>query len=107
MPIKNLPQKDYYAAIFISERSENLEGYREMDELTLQAAEQIPGYLGYESIKNGNKGIFISYWESLEAIHLWKNDVIHQQAKAKANQWYNFYISQICKVEYTKIKESL
>jgi len=99
--IKPLPQKDYYAVIFISERSENLEGYHEMDILTIQLAEEIPGYLGYESVKDGNKGIFISYWESMDSINQWKNNLIHQQAKSKAKQWYKSYISQICKVELT------
>lgn len=105
MPItRPLPAKDYYAVIFISERSQNLEGYSEMDELTLKLVEEIPGYLGYESIKNGNKGIFISYWESLESIESWKNNSVHLQAKSKANQWYHSFISQICKVEHTQVK---
>lgn len=103
--IKPLPQKDYYAVIFISERTDNLQGYSEMDELTIELAQQINGYLGYESIKNANKGIFISYWESMEAINTWRNNHVHQLAKEKGiKEWYNFYLSQICKVEHSSSK---
>jgi heme-degrading monooxygenase HmoA len=103
--IKTLPPKDYYAVIFISERSDNLDGYQEMDELTIQLANKIPGYLGYESIKSANKGIFISYWESMEAINQWRNHSIHQQAKIMGkNVWYHHYLSQICKVEHCTAK---
>jgi heme-degrading monooxygenase HmoA len=101
---KLLTKKDYYAVIFISERSEKLEGYKEMDELTIQLAQQQKGFIGFENIKSENKGIFISYWESLDAINSWKNNEVHLAAKKMGKEkWYDSVISQICKVEHTYI----
>jgi len=91
-----------FAVIFISEKAETLDGYAEMDELTMNLAATQPGYLGYESVNNGNKGIFISYWESMEAIEAWKKHSTHLVAKNKAHNWYKRYVSQICRVEKNK-----
>ena len=93
------PAKDYYAVIFSSTKTDNLEGYLEMDALTMQLAQEQEGFLGFESCNNGNKGIFISYWKSMEAISQWKQNMIHIQAKNNAVKWYKRYLSQICKVE--------
>ena len=102
---KSIPEKEYYAVIFSSEKSEDMEGYAEMDELTLKLAWDQEGFLGYESSSNGKKGIFISYWESLEAIQIWRKNMTHIQAKSNAYQWHTRYLSQICKVESTKLFE--
>ena len=100
------PLKDYYAVIFSSTRSEDLQGYAEMDKLTLELAAQQQGFLGYENVANGNSSIFISYWESMEAINLWRKNAIHLQAKSKAEKWYKRYLSQICKIEHTHLFEN-
>lgn len=96
---EQLPQSGFYAVIFASEKSENLEGYAEMDEQTMQLASRQEGYLGYETVINANKTIFISYWKDLEAIHNWRINALHKMAKSKAEQWYKRYLSQICRVE--------
>ena len=96
----NIPKAPYYAVIFVSEKSTQLEGYAAMDELTLKLAIAQEGFLGYESVNNGNTGIFISYWESPEAIDRWRKNEIHKEAKSRGAQWYNRYLSQICKVEH-------
>ncbi|HWY10335.1 MAG TPA: antibiotic biosynthesis monooxygenase family protein [Bacteroidia bacterium] len=106
MPWKKIPpQKDYYAVIFASTKSGNIEGYKEMDDLTLNLAQEQPGFLGYESVNNGNSGIFISYWENMQAIGNWRQHSTHLMAKAKADQWYKRYLSQICKVEHSHLME--
>lgn len=98
-----LPQPPYYAVIFVSTRSENLDGYAAMDESTIEKVKQLDGFLGYENIKAGDDGIFISYWESMEAINKWRNDAMHLEAKQKGiNQWYDRFLSQICKVEHSR-----
>ncbi len=99
------PQKDYYAVIFSSTKSDDLEGYEEMDELTMKLAQEQNGFLGYESNSNGNKGIFISYWQSMEDIRVWRSNMTHLQAKSNAKQWYKRYLSQICKVESSHLYE--
>ncbi len=97
--LKNLPEPPYFAAIFISERSDNLDGYDEMDQATLEAVQDIPGYLGFVSLKEGNKGVFISYWNSPAAIELWRKNAMHRSAKEMGKkQWYSRYISQLCEI---------
>ncbi len=106
MPFVNpLPSGNFYAVIFSSTKSANLEGYAEMDELTMKLAAEQPGYLGYESVSNGNTGIFISYWESRAAIDNWRVNATHRMAKGQAHQWYARYLSQICLVESSRLYE--
>lgn len=100
------PQKDYYAVIFSSTKSDDLEGYYEMDELTMKLAQEQDGFLGYESCSNGKQGVFISYWQSMDAINVWRSNMTHIQAKSNAKQWYKRYLSQICKVESSHLFEN-
>lgn len=97
--MSQLPLSGYYAVIFSSEKSDNLQGYLEMDEKTMEIAVKQPGFLGYESVNNNNKGIFISYWQSKEAIENWRINATHLMAKSQAKKWYKRYLSQICFVE--------
>ena len=96
-------QTPYYAVIFSYQRSDDLEGYQEMDQITLQLAQSIKGYLGYEVTGDGKEhAIFISYWKDMESIEKWRKNDIHNQAKQKGKtQWYNWYHSQICRVEHS------
>jgi heme-degrading monooxygenase HmoA len=102
---RTLPANDYYAVIFSSTRSDNSDGYEEMDALTLDLAKGQEGFIGYESLNSGNKGIFISYWTDMGSIEKWRDDATHRMAKSKAGQWYQRYLSQICKVERTHLYE--
>jgi len=91
--------KPYYAIIFTSLLSESIEGYNEMAIKMETLAKQQPGYLGIESAHE-NIGITISYWESLEAIKNWKDNVDHQAAqKIGKEKWYQTYKVRVCKVE--------
>lgn len=99
--VKQFPAGPFYAVIFVSEKSDDLEGYAEMDEKALELASQQPGYLGYVTVSNGNHGIFISYWESREHIERWKHNATHALAKSQARKWYKRYLSQVCKVEHS------
>lgn len=97
---KPLPAPPYYAVIFVSHRSDRLEGYTEMDQITIELAKEQEGFLGYENVKSGDEGIFISYWDSTESIEKWKNHPVHLEAKKSGQKlWYDRYLSQICKVE--------
>jgi len=103
--VKTLPKNHFYAVIFSSTKSENLAGYEEMDKITMDLASQQPGYLGYESVNNNDKSIFISYWENKESIENWRQNAIHKMAKQQAQQWYKRYLSQICLVESSYLFE--
>ena len=95
-----IPGAPYYANIFILTRSEEQDGYRQMDEETLRLVKEMPGFLGYENVNNGRDGIFISYWESMDAINEWRENSIHKEAKQKGKElWYDRYLSQVCKIE--------
>lgn len=102
----SLPKNNFYAVIFSSTKSDTLDGYAEMDEITMKLAKEQPGFLGYESVNNGKGGIFISYWESKEAIENWRKNATHQMAKSNAKNWYKRYLSQICLVESSHLFES-
>lgn len=91
-----------YANIFSYQRSKELDGYDEMGEETLQLVGDVPGYLGCESVDNGaGRTIFISYWESAEAVDVWRNNARHGAAKARGKQWYEAYHSMLVRIEYS------
>ena len=93
--------------MFSYKRGENLEGYLEMDEITLELAKSMPGCLGHESAGDSKELlIFISYWKDMESIENWKRNSTHKEAKAKGkSQWYQWYHSQITKVEHSSYNE--
>ena|ERR1051326_917991 len=99
------PEKDYYAVIFISTKEDDLTGYYELDNKLMEMAQQEQGFLGWENVKNGNQSIFISYWENIEAINKWKINTTHMSAKAQYSKWYKRLLSQICKVEHSRLFE--
>ena len=89
----------YYAVIFTTLRTEVDEGYEEMAHRMENLAKDQDGYLGIESARS-ELGITVSYWESLEAISKWKNNIEHTIAREKGRAlWYNKYQLRICKVE--------
>jgi heme-degrading monooxygenase HmoA len=93
------PQAPFYASIFNYFLSDDLEGYEAYDLQTLELVKQIPGFLGYESMKHDGRGTFISYWKSKEAIQEWAKHPIHQEAKVLGmNRWYKYYHSMIAEV---------
>jgi len=103
-----VPKPPYYASIFNYTLGEDLSGYAEMDELTLDLAIQTEGFLGYESHKSGNRGSFISYWKNLDAIDTWRKNTTHQHAKSSGKQkWYSYYHSMIARVESAHFHTSI
>lgn len=84
------------AVIFISTRPETTEEYLFFDEATLRVAENLPGFLGWDAVRNEPTGIFISYWENEAAVERWKNDALHLRAKELGKKsFYSFYRSII------------
>ncbi|HNQ27834.1 MAG TPA: antibiotic biosynthesis monooxygenase [Aquaticitalea sp.] len=89
----------YYAVVFTSTKTENLDGYAEMATAMEALAKQQAGFLGMESARNGI-GITVSYWKDLDAIRKWKTQTEHLVAqKSGRNHWYSWYKVRICKVE--------
>ncbi len=97
--IATTPPPPYYAVIFSNVRTDIDEGYAEMADQMVSLAEQQPGYLGHESVRDG-LGITISYWESTEAIREWKANTDHLLAqKFGREKWYSAYKTRIALVE--------
>ena len=89
----------YYAVIFTSTRTEVEAGYAEMAIKMMELAKAQPGYIGMESARS-EIGITVSYWESLEAIANWKQNLDHLDAQFLGRQkWYENYVVRIAKVE--------
>lgn len=89
----------YYAVIFTSERTFVNENYGITAERMEELAKQQEGYLGIESARE-EVGITVSYWESIDAIVKWKNNLDHTEAREKGRStWYKRYKVRICLVE--------
>ncbi|ARV05909.1 antibiotic biosynthesis monooxygenase [Polaribacter sp. SA4-10] len=89
----------YYAVIFSTIVSEDLDGYLETAERMEELAKEQKGYLGIESARN-KIGITVSYWQTLDDIVLWKNNIEHTEARNLGREkWYKKYQLRICKVE--------
>lgn len=97
--IAKTPPPPYYAVIFSSLRTEVDEGYEQVADKMVELAQQQPGYLGHESVRDG-LGITVSYWESLEAIRNWKMVGEHLAAQRMGREkWYKSFKTRICLVE--------
>lgn len=91
-----------YANIFSYLAGNQNEEYEELGEQTLGLVGDVPGYLGYESVKNdAGRTIFISYWESLEAVDQWRRNNTHAVAKSKGKDFYKAYHSMLTRIEYS------
>ena len=98
-----------YANIFSYLKSDDHEGYAEMDEETLGLVEHIQGYLGYESVTNNDgRTIFISHWNSSKAINDRRINSRHKVAKSQGKRWYSAYQSVLVKIEsYSEFNSDL
>ena len=93
------PSPPYYAVIFTSIQTANPEGYGEMADRMLELAQQQPGFLGFESAREG-LGISVSYWTDLESIKAWKAVAEHLEAQRQGKRdWYQAFTTRICLVE--------
>ena len=93
-----LSDSSYFAVIFTSTHSENIEGYDDMASAMENLAKKQKGFLGLESARK-DIGITISYWDSLDAIKSWKANTDHLIAQQKGRtDWYDWYKVRICKV---------
>lgn len=100
MVIAKTPKTPYYAVIFTSQLSNNTKNYEEMADKMVALASKQPGFLGLESARD-SLGITVSYWESINSIKAWKNNVDHKLAqKLGKEKWYSSYKTRITKVEY-------
>jgi Uncharacterized enzyme involved in biosynthesis of extracellular polysaccharides len=92
------PEPPFWAVLFISQKSADLAGYREMDEEMLATAQRQEGFLGYAFAGSAANSVFVSFWRSEQNIAQWRQHAGHRTAKAMAGRWYRYYHSLICEV---------
>jgi heme-degrading monooxygenase HmoA len=98
MIVENL-ETPYYAVIFSTITSENIDGYLEAAQRMEVLAKQQKGFLGIESARS-EIGITVSYWQTVADISAWKNNIEHSTVRALGREkWYKKYQLRICKVE--------
>ncbi len=87
----------YYVVIFSSKKVHDVpDEYYQTNDKLLQDIQKTRGFLGYESVE----GMTLSYWETLEAIKVWKNHTFHKKAQQQGRAvWYDYYNVKIAKVE--------
>ncbi|MBC8346359.1 MAG: antibiotic biosynthesis monooxygenase [Candidatus Marinimicrobia bacterium] len=108
MSIANTPKPPYYAVIFTSLHThKEKEEYDKASARMVELAQNMPGYLGVESVRDPNGfGITSVYWKDKESIKAWRNHTEHKKVKKRGRViWYEKYIVRIAKVEkdYGKI----
>jgi heme-degrading monooxygenase HmoA len=97
--IARTPEPPYYAVIFTSLRTGDLDGYDEASARMLELAATMPGFLGVEAAREG-LGITISYWADLDSIAAWKRHAEHQAVQGKGRRrWYSHYVTRVARVE--------
>jgi heme-degrading monooxygenase HmoA len=85
--------------IFTSTRTEGDHGYAVMAARMEELAQAQPGYLGFESVREGRSGITVSYWVDDAAAAAWKQ--VHEHAVAQERgrtTWYSDYLVQVATV---------
>jgi heme-degrading monooxygenase HmoA len=97
--IAKTPKPPYYAVIFTSLRTKDIQGYSEMSEKMVDLASKQDGFLGVESARN-ELGITVSYWKDLISIKKWKENSEHSIAREKGrSDWYKLFKTRIALVE--------
>ncbi len=99
--ISNTPVPPYFSVAFTSTLVAEAKGYDLEAEKMVRLASQQEGFLGIESVRDASGfGITISYWTSLKAIGIWKQQADHLLAQQRGkSDWYSEYKVRICKVE--------
>ncbi len=99
MTIATTPAPPYYAVIFTSTRTDDDNGYETMAQAMFDLATRQPGFLGFESAREG-LGITVSYWDSPESISAWQRNSSHLVAQQRGRaEWYQAFKVRVCRVE--------
>lgn len=88
-----------YAVIFRAKVKQLDATYFETATQLRQLAFEKYGCLDFHSLSEGENEIAISYWPSLDAIRLWKENETHRTAQALGYQrWYASYEVEVVEV---------
>ena len=88
-----------YAVIFKATTKNLDDEYFRTAEKLRELAFNKYGCLDFVAVTEGDEEITISYWETMQQIHNWKNDPEHRFAQqAGIKKWYKSYRVEICEV---------
>lgn len=88
-----------YAVIFRATIGELDEDYFRMAERLKKLAFEKYGCKDFSSSTEGDQEIAVSYWETMQQIHEWKNNPEHRLAQAKSRErWYTSVKIDVCEV---------
>lgn len=97
--IARTPEPPYYAVIFTSLQTDDLDGYAEAAARMAELAATMPGYLGFEAVRDGI-GVTVSYWADLESVAGWKRQAEHLAVQGDGRRrYYSHYVTRIALVE--------
>ena len=93
----------YYATIFTTRLTEDLEGYDETSDRMAELVSGYAGYLGMQSARGPDGlGITVCYWGSEDDIAAWRADLEHQEAQRQGQgRWYEEYTVEVARVDRT------
>lgn len=87
--------------IFTSRLGADDEGYAEAAQKMVELVRDVPGYLGVESVRDGNRvGITVAYFRDEDAIRVWRDQPDHAWARGRGRaRWYDAFEVRVAKVE--------
>lgn len=88
-----------YAVIFRANINQFDENYALLAEKMRELAIREYGCLEFVSVRDGEREISISYWQTTQAIRQWKQNAKHLAAQALGrSKWYQSYSVQIVEI---------
>ena len=100
MAIAHTPEPPYVAVIFSNRQSDDVDGYAAMAAHMEELAATQPGYLGFESARDSELGIAVSYWATDDDARAWKRVADHAEAQRLGRErWYREYRVRVARVE--------
>jgi len=93
----------YYATIFTTRMTNNLDGYEEMAGRMAELVNDREGFLGMTSARGDDGlGITVCYWRTEEDIAAWRTDLEHKKAQdGGRGRWYAQYTVEVARVDRT------
>lgn len=100
MPLADTPEPPYVAVIFTTERSDDTDGFDETDAALLAQVRTQPGFLGVETVGDGDSGITVSYWATSDDARAWKEVAEHEAAqRIGRDRWFRRYRVRVATVD--------
>jgi heme-degrading monooxygenase HmoA len=89
-----------YAVIFYNKLMKKSSIYDELAQRMFDLAQSQPGYINVDSVRDDDdRGITVSYWESLDDIKRWRKNGQHllaqQYGRSEGYEWYHLVVSKI------------